>query len=70
MKVVQAISQLRSGRQLADPYDKQCEGEGSKEKEEELDNYCGHVDKKNIRKRVKPSDYQPPISFHEALKSS
>ena len=66
---VQAISQLRSGKQLADPYDKEYEGEGSKE-EEKLDEDSGHVDSKSIAKGVKPSDYQPPIPFPEALKSS
>ena len=57
---VQAISQLRSGKQLADPYDKEYEGEGSKEKEEKLDENSGHVVSKSIGKWVKLSDYQPP----------
>ena len=66
---VEAISQLGSGKQLADTYHKEYEGEGSKE-EEKLDEDSGHVDNKSIRKGVKPSDYQPPIPFLEVLKSS
>ena len=67
---VQAISQLRIGKQLGAPYDKEYEGDGSKEKEEKLDEDSGHVDSKSIAKGVKPSDYQPPILFPEAFKFS
>ena len=65
---VQAISQLRSGKLLYAPYDKEYEGDGSKEKEEKLDEDSGHVDSKSIAKGVKLSDYQPPILFPEAFK--
>ena len=68
--IVQAISQLRRRKQLADPYDKEYEGEGSKEKKENLYEDSGHVDSKSIGKGVKSSDYQHLIPFREELKSS
>ena len=67
---MQAISKLRSGKQLDDPYDKEYEEERSNEKEEKVGEDSGHVGNESSGKGAKQSDYQPSIPFPEALKSS
>ena len=67
---VQAISKLRSGKQLDDPYDKEYEEEISNDKEEKVGEDSGHVGNESSGKGAKPSDYQPSIPFLKAIKSS